>query len=181
MNTATENLKNDHVHILRLIDVMEKMVLTSDTSISNIESVISLIKNYADGFHHAKEENLFFPIMVKKGFSREQGPISVMLHEHVLGRNYVKGMTEGIEAMKGGNKASIGIIYENMQGYIVLLRNHIAKENNVLFKMADNVLSENDHKELLTEFEKLEKSNYSGSVLAESIRAIEKLESAYKA
>ena len=67
MNTATKNLENDHVNILRLIDVMEKMAQTSNTSVENLETVVRLIRDYADGFHHAKEENLLFPLMVKKG------------------------------------------------------------------------------------------------------------------
>ena len=85
MNTATQNLENDHVNILRLIDVMEKMVMVKSSNIEHFEKVVNLIKSYADGFHHAKEENLLFPMMIKKGFSKEQGPIAVMLHDHTEG------------------------------------------------------------------------------------------------
>ncbi len=177
--TATENLKNDHVNILRLIDIMEKMAITSDTCVTNMETVVKVIKNYADGFHHYKEENLFFPMMVTKGYSKEQGPIAVMLHEHTQGRNYVQGMTKAIAAFKEGDKATLETIYENMKGYIMLLRSHIAKENNVLFRMADNVLSENNQQELLIAFEKLEKSTVSGGILKDCINDIERLESVY--
>ena len=92
MNTATINLENDHVNILRLIDVMEKMLLVKSKNTDQFEKTVSLIKSYADGLHHAKEENLLFPLMVKRGFSGEQGPIAVMLHDHAEGRDYVKGM-----------------------------------------------------------------------------------------
>ena len=180
MNTATKNLENDHVNILRIIDVMEKMILVKSTNTEHFEKTVSLIKSYADGFHHAKEETLLFPMMVKKGYSIEQGPIAVMLHDHAEGRDYVKGMTEGISGYKKGNEAALAKIYENMQGYIILLRNHIAKENNVLFRMADNALSENDQQELLEEFAKVENEGVCGEVLKDCITAIEKLESAYK-
>lgn len=180
MNTATKNLENDHVNILRLIDVMEKMILVKSVNTDHFEKTITLIKSYADGFHHAKEENLLFPLMVKKGYSTEQGPIAVMLHDHAEGRDYVKAMTEGISGYKKGNEAALAKIYENMQGYIILLRNHIAKENNVLFRMADNALSENDQQELLKEFAKVENEGVCGGVLKDCIAAIEKLESAYK-
>ena len=36
-----------------------------------------------------------------------------------------------------------------MAGYAELLQNHIGKENNILFRMADRALSESDHKDLL--------------------------------
>ena len=144
MKTATKNLENDHVNILRLIDVMEKMILVKSTNTEHFEKTVSLIKSYADGLHHAKEENLLFPLMGKRGFSIDQSPIAVMLHDHVQGRDFVKGMIEGIAEYKTGNQTALSKIYENMQGYIILLRSHIAKENNVLFRMADNALSEND-------------------------------------
>ena len=102
-----------------------------------------------------------------------------MLNDHVQGRNYVKGMAEGILLFKQGNDSALANIYENMQGYIVLLRNHIAKENNVLFRMADNVLTESDQQELLKEFSKVENSGLCGGVLKDCIKEIENLEQAF--
>jgi len=156
MNTATKNLENDHVHILQLIDVMENATQTDDPNVEDLEVMINIIKKYADGLHHAKEENLLFPLMTNRGFSLEQGPIAVMLHEHDLGRNYVKGMTENLEKYKGGDKKSISTVFENMLGYCELLRGHIHKENNILFKMADNALTADDQQSLLKQFEQIE-------------------------
>ena len=39
MNTATQNLENDHVHILKLIDVMEAMVKLPEANVNQIESL----------------------------------------------------------------------------------------------------------------------------------------------
>lgn len=179
MNTATKNLENDHINILRLIDVMEKMVMMKSSNIEHVEQVINLIKSYADGYHHAKEENLLFPLMVKKGYSTEQGPVAVMLHDHTQGRNFVKGMAEGLSNYNKDSSNGLTSIYQNMQGYIELLRSHIAKENNVLFRMADQVLSENEQQHLLREFAEVENKNYCGGVLKDCIMAIEKLEEVY--
>jgi hemerythrin-like domain-containing protein len=133
MNTATANLENDHVHILQLINVMERITQLKQVEVSHLESIVSLIRNYADGLHHAKEEKLLFPKMVEKGYSFEQGPIAVMLHDHEEGRNFVRGMAEHIALYKEGNISALDGVFSNMKGYIDLLRAHIAKENNVLF------------------------------------------------
>jgi len=180
MRTATENLENDHVNILRLIDVMEKMMLVNSTNTEHFEKAVSLIREYADGLHHAKEETLLFPAMVKKGYSREQGPVAVMLHDHNEGRDYVKGMIIGISDYKNGNETGLAGIYENMQGYIVLLRNHISKENNILFRMADSVLSESDQQILIEEFAKVDGQGVNGVLPEDFIQEIDKLESSYK-
>ncbi len=179
MNSATKNLENDHVYILRLIDVMEKITGINRPDIGNLETVVNLIKNYADGMHHEKEENLFFPMLAKKGFSLQQGPVAVMLQEHTQGRKFVSGIVEGIRKYKEGDENAVQEIFGNMKGYISLLRNHIAKENNILFRMADKVLNDNDNHILLNEFSKVEKGK-SGEILSDSwIRSIENLEDLY--
>ena len=180
METATKNLENDHVYILRLIDVLEKMVLTISTNLKHIELAVGLIRIYADGFHHAKEENLFFPALVKNGFSYHQGPIPVMLHDHEEGRKFVQGMLEEIESIKNGDTSSFTILYENMQGYIDLLRAHIRKENNVLFAMADKTLTPEEQEELLKAFAEMEKTAYKPGMIDGLITRIEGLEVIYK-
>ena len=176
MNSATKNLEDDHVYILRLIDVMEKVTGNSRPDTDDLETIVNLIKNYADGLHHAKEENIFFPLLAQRGFSLQQGPVAVMLHEHTEGRNFVRGIVNGIDRYKKGEEDSVKAIYENMHGYITLLRNHIAKENNILFRMADKALGENDHRSLLAEFAKAETGKGS---MSDYIKAIENLENTY--
>lgn len=180
MDTATQNLENDHVHILRLIDVMEQMVKNPSPEVKHLEMVVDLIKNYADGFHHAKEENLLFPLMVKKGYSTEQGPVAVMLSDHEQGRKFVRGMAEAISGYKNGKTGALSLVFENMKGYISLLRSHIHKENNILFRMADSVFNEQDHKILLEQFKKIENSNICGGVLLDCVNQIDSLAAEYK-
>ena len=179
METATKNLENDHVYILRLIDVMEQMVLTVSTELKHIELAVGLIMNYADGFHHAKEENLLFPLLEKKGFSSEQGPVSVMLHEHSEGRRFVRAMMDEINNIKQGDESGLTVLYEYMQGYIDLLRAHIKKENNVLFKMAEKAMTPEEQAELLREFEALEVTKYGKTRIQRFIYGIEGLEAVY--
>ncbi len=180
MNTATKNLEDDHVHILKLIEVMERLIGSENPDIIHIESIVDIIRNFADGLHHAKEENQFFPFLAHRGFSLTQGPVAVMLNEHERGRDFVRGMAENIALYKGGNTYALGSIYSNMAGYAELLKSHIGKENNILFRMADNALSESDQQDLLRLFEEAEKSHAGASTSAEYIERIQKLASEYR-
>ena len=179
MKTATRNLEDDHIHILRLIDVMEQITTSADPDISSIEKVIVIIKDFADGLHHAKEETIFFPLLAERGFSTSQGPVAVMLHEHVKGRSFVKGMEEAISSYKKNDKNAIGEIYLYMNLYADLLRSHISKENDILFRMADRVLSETDHIYLLARFNEAEKIQSSTSGALEFHNMIDELVSQY--
>lgn len=179
MKTATQNLENDHIYILRLMDVMEIMVLNNVTDVAHFEMMVNLILKYADEFHHAKEEQLLFPLLVKKGFSNEQGPVSVMLHDHAEGRNFVKEIVAEIARYKKGDESVLPELYRNTQEYIDLMRTHIAKENKVLFRMADHMISADDMEELRKQFESVEKADYGDDKIKQYITDIEGLEVVY--
>ena len=156
MKTATENLENDHVYILCLTDIILEMVEKRSQEIGHFELVINLIRNFADGLHHAKEENLLFPLLGEKGFSPEHGPVAVMLNEHTQGRDFVKAALNAIKEFKNGNQVELETIYENLGNYAFLLQNHISKENNILFRMADQVFSDEEQQMLLVQFDEVE-------------------------
>jgi len=156
MNTAANNLENDHIYILRLTDVMKQLTSQEIPEIGHLKEVVDLIRNFADGMHHMKEENHLFPSMVSKGLPKEHGPVAVMLYEHEQGRQFVRGMVENIALYEQGNLSARDQIYKNMTGYAELLRNHIHKENNILFPMADNLFSQSENQNLLTEFDRIE-------------------------
>lgn len=179
MKTATQNLENDHVHILRLIGVMERITESRDPNLEHLETIVKVIREFADGLHHAKEEQLLFPLMVKKGFSNESGPVAIMLHEHIMGRNYVKGMTDNILLFKQGERVALSTIYSNMLGYADLLKNHIRKENNVLFLMADKAFTPAEQELLMRDFAKVEKNQEYGHSKDEYIAMIDLLSGIY--
>ena len=179
MTTATQNLENDHVQILRLIEVMECITQSDNPNVEHMETLVKVIREFADGLHHAKEEQFLFPLMVQKGFSNETGPVAVMLHDHVEGRNFVKGMAEKISLYKQGETTALKAIYKNMLGYADLLKNHIGKENNVLFRMADNAFTTAEQQSLLLDFTKVENERENGQSKKDYVLMIDNLAGIY--
>lgn len=173
--TATQNLENDHIHILQLTQIMQKMAELKTENVEHLELVVNLVRKFADGFHHVKEEDLLFPMMGKKGFSPQQGPVAVMLAEHVQGRAYIKGVADGINAFKAGDRIALESIYSNLEEYAFLLTAHIGKENNILFRMADQALSSEENAQLLVQFDDVEKHTETAYQTANAITTINNL------
>jgi hemerythrin-like domain-containing protein len=111
---------------------------------------------FADRCHHGKEEDLLFPMLEKKGLPRQGGPIAVMLMEHDQGRALIRKMAEAAEAFAAGDAIAAKRWAAPAQGYTQLLRSHIDKENNILFVMAEQLLSDAEQSELSVAFEKVE-------------------------
>ncbi len=154
MKKATEDLVNEHNTILQVLTIMEKVVTVDkrDTALK-LEfgrELVFFLKTFADQCHHGKEEGYLFPELINAGVQNQGGPIGVMLHEHVLGREYITSMSSALDE----NNYVEFVSYT--EKYISLLRNHINKENNVLFPMADRLLDESRQNDLFEKFEEHE-------------------------
>lgn len=159
--TATDQLKEEHQGILLMLEILEKvsgkMEAGGKVEPEHPERIVEFFRVFADKCHHGKEEDLLFPEMEKSGVPREGGPIGVMLLEHDQGRGYVRGMAEAAPRYRKGEAAAEVDFTRNARGYIALLRQHIEKENQVLFPMGDRVLPGKKQEELLEAFERLER------------------------
>ncbi len=154
MKKATEDLVNEHNAILKVLNITEKVITVDkrDTSfkLEFGRELVFFLKTFADKCHHGKEEGLLFPALINEGMQNQGGPIGVMLHEHILGREYIASMSSALDV----NNYVEFVLYT--EKYIALLRNHINKENNVLFPMADRLLDESRQNHLFEKFEEHE-------------------------
>ena len=79
MKKIIEDLVNDHKLIVSLLDVIDKIDNSKNYEKDYFEKIIYVIKNFADKFHHGKEEEILYPYVVEhKGFSKENGPVAIM-------------------------------------------------------------------------------------------------------
>jgi len=158
---ATEQLKEEHKAIkemLRVLDVVcQRLESGEEVSAGHLETIVKFLHLFADKCHHGKEEDVLFPMMEQAGIPKEGGPIGVMLIEHDTGRDYIRGLSDGVTRCKGGERTASAQIIENARSYTVLLTQHIDKEDNILYPMGDSHLSARKDQELLEEFEKVER------------------------
>ena len=151
MGKATQDLRNEHDAILHVFEILDKMLsadVKEDVDIFKFgNELIYFLKTFADKCHHGKEEDHLFKALIARGISNEGGPIGAMLQDHRLGREYISLMSKSLEA-KDLNNFKV-----NAAKYRDHLRNHIAKENSVLFVMADRVLDDATQNGLFEKFE----------------------------
>ena len=128
---ATELLMKEHEAIKQSLKILNKICdkLQSGEQVdsSHLEQIVAFIRNFADKCHHGKEEDILFNTMGEVGFAKEAGPISVMLSEHDMGRELVKGFSDAVELYKEGDKNAVSAIVGNARKYSALLDQHIEK------------------------------------------------------
>ncbi len=156
----TQVLSSEHRVIEVVLDCLDQLLvrttMTDKLDKDAAEQFVDFIRTFADGCHHGKEEKHLFVALEQKGASRETGPVAVMLHEHELGRSYVRQMAENIEGASIGDKTSLHLFQVAAHGYVDLLRAHIMKEDQILFPLADQLFSDSDYAEMTAQFEHVE-------------------------
>lgn len=179
----TEVLMHEHRVIEQVISCLEEMTnrfeagKALDTASAN--QALDFFRVFADRCHHGKEEDLLFPVMEQKGFSREQGPTGVMLREHDAGRYHVHGMSKAIERIASGDGNARTEFIEHSRGFAALLRQHIMKEDHCLFPMADRALTAADQDELGRSFAKVEHDDLGPGVHEKYIETADRLAERY--
>lgn len=142
MKNITNVLSEEHEIILKVIDAALEECYDieggKELDVDLFKKTIDFIINYADKFHHAKEEDILFKAMLSEEGNLHCNPIPVMLNEHEEGRRYLKGMVKAL------NTNDVPALLSNTKGYSFLLQNHIYKEDNILYPMAESALSDED-------------------------------------
>lgn len=136
---STASLRRDHDLIEKVIKAMESTIqlLNDGKQIpeSILLSVIDFSKNFTDVCHHSKEENSLFPALEQAGMPHNMGPIAMMLIDHERSREIGKEMENSAkDYISSGNSTKL---ISDMQQYVEHITEHLWKENNRLFMMAE--------------------------------------------
>ncbi len=153
---VTHELMNEHQLILKYIGLMERYISFSQINkednfiLEKAQYFVDFIKIFADNYHHAKEEDILFKYLQTPGVLSHCNPLPVMLSEHEQSRMFLQKMTEAIATE---NKQEF---CTNASNYGQLLQQHIMKEDNVLYPMAEEGISDDDKVNLKKEYMRTE-------------------------
>jgi len=156
----TEILKEEHENVLQKLGAVEEVISHLDKK----EVISAKLEELASFFktdfwvHFTKEEEALFP-EIERFIPREGGPTGMMLIEH---EDLRKTNTEFQPAIDeylrdSGNLEARGMIQEYGSHFIGVLRDHIDKENNILFMMADMHLDQTQIDKVIKLFYEIEK------------------------
>ena len=176
---VTNVLSQEHQLILGYIDLLQMFAsLAEDRDepailTRQLDSFLAFIEEFADSYHHGKEEEVLFNYLRQPGVLTHCNPVPQMLHEHDHGRQFALGMRE---AQRSGEFFAL---IANARSYAELLTSHIHKEDRILYLMAEENLHDAQKARILDEYA-LQEQNHDGSALNLKYRALhEKLENAY--
>ena len=165
--TPTENLINEHKKINELLDIMSKIALkikSKDVFYPNdVEEVVKYLINIIENSHHGKEDDVFYPELISSGIPKETAPLSIINYEHIISVNYLKDISSCVVNCKIGNDFSGELLADSLTNYVIAIKNHIQREEEIVFPIANEVFSIEKQNEILQRFEVIEQKYISNS------------------
>ncbi len=160
MSQAVATLMHEHRVIEQVLGSLAtcaaRLERGDDVERTSVRDFAAFFRNFADRCHHGKEEDLLFAAMVEHGFSREGGPIAVMLAEHVEGRRCVSQLASIGDGEGELSPAERHAAATAARSFIPLLAAHIQKEDQILYPMAEQYLPVEVMNQLARQFDDFE-------------------------
>ncbi|MFW9948677.1 MAG: hemerythrin domain-containing protein [Candidatus Thorarchaeota archaeon] len=165
-----KKMVDEHVLIKRWLRLLPKVIenldLETEEGLQLINKGMDFIRNFADKYHHAKEEDETF-----KYFDENFVMIKVIRNDHVRVRSHVKAMLQAIE------KKDKNALAKHLISYSQILPEHIKKEDEILFPWMDRNLTTNQIGQLYSRFNEIDKEY--GDSPVKHRKFIEELEQKY--
>ncbi len=140
-----ELLIGDHEQTERVFAAMKKPFTSpSGPPPGLVASFFAYARDYVDRCHNQQEEQHLFPLLEKRGVSREGGPLAVMLAEHEAAREMLQRLEPMVAAWVGGDTSGLAELRQLVGDYVTLCTDHYWKENDILFPLAAKTLTPED-------------------------------------
>jgi hemerythrin-like domain-containing protein len=112
--------------------------------------MLQLLKLFADDLHQEKEEKVLFPVFTASCQPSEIASIRHMLFEHERDRSLIEGIEDAVRQSHAEDFA------QHATRLADTLRNHIYKEDNILFEIIEKTLSAKEDDDVVAGFETLD-------------------------
>ena len=159
MEKATDSLRKDHESVSLILDIMEainRKIEASEVVVTqDIKNVADFLTGFADSYHHKKEENFLFPALAEAGMPTQGGPVGIMLQEHDISRSLTERINGSADSYCSGTESALQDFKAASSEYVFHLRQHVDKENNILFNMADMQLDQFAQADVIDSFDEL--------------------------
>lgn len=153
MNNPIETLYEEHNIIIDAINIaydLRKIIDNSDLYEEQANSLIMFFKEFADKYHHQKEETVLFPQMIKANELLESGVVQEMYENHEDFRKLINEIEKSIKNKDFENAQ------EKLEQYIGALTDHIAVENEEVFEIAQTLFNEKDLEKIYYKFKDID-------------------------
>ena len=156
MMKVTQTLTDEHLLILKVLHMLDlsRKQLENGKLIPGEFYAKAMIfcSDFADQFHHFKEEFLLFGLLSYKKQGELDSAMGTLRYQHERCKNCINQIKKALKGYDNKEEMSITFLLESLSIYVSLLRRHIYLEDKIFFPMAEKALSKEEKESLTKQF-----------------------------
>ena len=150
--TGVDRLFDEHPVIMCVVDALSAFVdeleANADENRDKLAQMMTFFREYADLFHHEKEESILLPALVHGGLRWDNGVIAEIRKEHEVERTMLQSLRHSSLQSSAWSLVEKQRVIDVCRRFADFMRQHIAKENETLRPLVDERLDANGRAEL---------------------------------
>jgi hemerythrin-like domain-containing protein len=158
--TAVAVLAREHSSLKPVIATMATIVDHLEqgrrVDASLLTEVIVFLRAFAEQCQEAKEEGLLFPALEGQCVSDPACSVAVLTDEHRRIGSLTLELSQSVDAYMTCQPSGAQSLMHTLRTLVVLYREHIRKEDQVLLPLAETAISEEEQAKLLEAFQSVE-------------------------
>lgn len=152
-----ETVSNEHGLLRQFCDNLDmacaKIAEGTRPSRAFFEKSLAVARQFADGYHHFKEEHILFVQLAQKQRGKIDAQLGALRNQHERSRELVTTMAAALDGYEAEVEADTEQLVEAAKEYSQLLRDHIHREDHVFLPQAQNVLTKSELEVIKREFD----------------------------
>jgi hemerythrin-like domain-containing protein len=139
------SLQQEHETIIRVLDAFERFLqrIEEGAPIDQQELLrfVIFFNDFADGWHHAREEEVLLPALTRHGYAKSSGVLLHIRDQHRRERNLFFRLKRVVADSLPWSSSRIRDLLEVARELIAFERTHIQKETDLLYPAAAKELA----------------------------------------
>jgi hemerythrin-like domain-containing protein len=172
---STTLLIQEHKMILRVLDVLDAIgvAISNAQKIdeNDVDRLLDFLRWFGDSHHQAKEETILFPAL-KAADAAQARHLEHLMLEHDQERARIEDLEKDLRL------GQLSELVSKSTHLSSILRNHIYKEDDILFETVNSILDTKEDDDVLDRLNGFETS-LDKEILAEKLQALRSLEWKY--
>ena len=176
----TQALVDEHVLVLKGLKLLkiarDKIEKNQHPVKTFFEKAIPFFQNYADKYHHYKEEFLMFGFLAQKKEGLMDLEIGSIRYQHETERKFLIRLEKSINGYAIKNEIAITNLLGNLSSFISILTRHIFREDNFFLPMIEQDLSIVEKKTFLEQFKLKQQALKQKKTIVNNLELLEDME-----
>ena len=156
MTQPIHTLKHEHRVIERALHALDGICMRIQwgerVPLAALSQAVDFISNFADCYHHGKEEAHLFPALKRQGIAHEGGPLGVIERQHEIERALTDAMVSALDGYRDLDHEAARQFSEAARKYTDHMIGHMEREDSILFRIADELLDDDEKQQIAEAF-----------------------------